>query len=112
MQAAVYIRISSAKGQKTDSQRAELEAWLRRQPYKVMQWFEDRESATTVQRDAVQKLQAAIFANHIEWLWSGSWTVWPAQGRRGRAAQLVPARSAGDRHHAADRFSIRSAPFQ
>jgi hypothetical protein len=34
MPTAVYIRVSSAKGQKTDSQRAELEAWLRRQRLK------------------------------------------------------------------------------
>jgi DNA invertase Pin-like site-specific DNA recombinase len=65
MPTAVYIRVSSAKGQKTDSQRAELEAWLRRQRLKTVQWFEDRESATTMQRDAFQKLQAAIFAGQI-----------------------------------------------
>lgn len=65
MSMAVYIRVSSPKGQKTDSQRAELEAWLKRQRYKRVQWFEDRESATTMQRDAFQKLQAAIFAGQI-----------------------------------------------
>ncbi len=31
-----------------------------------MRWFEDRESATTLQRDAFQKLQAAIFAGKID----------------------------------------------
>jgi DNA invertase Pin-like site-specific DNA recombinase len=36
MPTAVYIRVSSPKGQKTDSQRAELEAWLRRQRLKVV----------------------------------------------------------------------------
>jgi DNA invertase Pin-like site-specific DNA recombinase len=35
MPTAVYIRVSSSKGQKTDSQRAELEAWLRRQRIKL-----------------------------------------------------------------------------
>jgi DNA invertase Pin-like site-specific DNA recombinase len=30
MTTAVYIRVSSPKGQKTDSQRAELEAWIKR----------------------------------------------------------------------------------
>jgi DNA invertase Pin-like site-specific DNA recombinase len=61
----LYLRVSSPKGQKTDSQRAELESWLKRQRYKRVQWFEDRESATTMQRDAFQKLQAAIFAGQI-----------------------------------------------
>jgi len=66
MSVGVYIRVSSAKGQKTDSQRAELEAWLRRQRVKAVQWFEDRESATTMQRYAFQKLRAAIFAGQID----------------------------------------------
>jgi DNA invertase Pin-like site-specific DNA recombinase len=48
MPAAVYIPVSSPKGQKTDSQRTELEAWLKRQRLKAVQCFEDRESATTV----------------------------------------------------------------
>jgi DNA invertase Pin-like site-specific DNA recombinase len=61
----MYLRVSSPKGQKTDSQRAELEAWLQRHPYTSVQWFEDRESATTMQRDAFQRLQAAIFAGEI-----------------------------------------------
>jgi DNA invertase Pin-like site-specific DNA recombinase len=66
MNAGIYLRVSSPKGQKTDSQRAELEAWLKRQRYKRVQWFEDHESATTLQRDAFQKLQAAIFAGEID----------------------------------------------
>jgi DNA invertase Pin-like site-specific DNA recombinase len=65
MSTAVYIRVSSPKGQKTDSQRAELEAWLKRHRYQSVQWFEDRESATTMQRDAFQRLQTAIFAGTI-----------------------------------------------
>src|SRR5439155_868652 len=47
MTTAIYLRVSSPKGQKTDSQRAELEAWLKRHHYQSVQWFEDRESATT-----------------------------------------------------------------
>jgi DNA invertase Pin-like site-specific DNA recombinase len=65
MTTAIYLRVSSPKGQKTDSQRAELEAWLKRHHYKSVQWFEDHESATTMQRDAFQRLQAAIFAGGI-----------------------------------------------
>src|SRR4051794_41064048 len=66
MNPAVYIRVSSPKGQKTDSQRAELEAWLKRHRYKGVRWFEDHESATTLQREAFQRLQAAIFAGEID----------------------------------------------
>ena len=65
MSTAIYMRVSSPKGQKTDSQRAELEAWLKRHHYKSVQWFEDHESATTMQREAFQRLQAAIFAGEI-----------------------------------------------
>jgi DNA invertase Pin-like site-specific DNA recombinase len=66
MSTGIYIRVSSPKGQKTDSQRAELEAWLKRKRIRKAQWFEDRESAATLQRDAFQKLQAAIFAGQID----------------------------------------------
>lgn len=65
MSTAIYLRVSSPKGQKTDSQRAELEAWLKRHRYTSVQWFEDHESATTMQRDAFQHLQTAIFAGTI-----------------------------------------------
>ena len=66
MSTAVYIQVSSLKGQKTDSQRTELETWLKRHRYKAVQWFEDHESATTMQREAFQQLQAAIFAGEIK----------------------------------------------
>src|SRR5215471_17355235 len=66
MSIGVYIRVSSAKGQKTDSQRAELEAWLKRHRMQAAQWFEDRDSATNLRREAFQKLQAAIFAGKID----------------------------------------------
>jgi DNA invertase Pin-like site-specific DNA recombinase len=65
MNTAIYLRVSSPKGQKTDSQRAELEAWLKRHRYKAVLWFEDHESATAMQREAFQRLQAAIFAGEI-----------------------------------------------
>jgi DNA invertase Pin-like site-specific DNA recombinase len=66
MTTAAYFRVSSPKGQKSDSQRAELEAWIKRQRIKGVRWFEDRDSATNLQRDAFQKLQAAIFAGDID----------------------------------------------
>jgi DNA invertase Pin-like site-specific DNA recombinase len=65
MSTGVYIRVSSPKGQRTDSQRAELEAWLKRHRMKAAQWFEDRDSATNMRREAFQELQAAIFAGKI-----------------------------------------------
>ena len=65
MSTGVYLRVSSPKGQKTDSQCAELETWLKRHRYKAVQWFEDHESATTMQWEAFQRLQAAVFAGEI-----------------------------------------------
>ncbi len=66
MSTGVYLRVSSPKGQKTDSQRAELETWLKRQRIKGAQWFEDRETGASLQRDAFQKLQTAIFTGAID----------------------------------------------
>lgn len=66
MSTAFYIRVSSPKGQKTDSQRAELEAWRKRQRLKAVRWFEDFDSATNLQRKAFQQLQAAIFNGEID----------------------------------------------
>lgn len=65
MAIGVYIRVSSPKGQKTDRQRAELEAWLKRHRHKDARWFEDRDSATNLRREAFLKLQAAIFSGEI-----------------------------------------------
>jgi DNA invertase Pin-like site-specific DNA recombinase len=53
------------RGKRPTGQRAELEAWLKRHRLKAVQWFEDRDSATNMQRDAFQKLQAAIFAGKV-----------------------------------------------
>jgi DNA invertase Pin-like site-specific DNA recombinase len=66
MSAAAYIRVSSPKGRKTDSQRAELEAWAKRQRLKRVDWFEDREAGKHLDRPAFQRLQAAIFAGSID----------------------------------------------
>jgi len=65
MSTAIYIRVSSPKGQKTDSQRAEIAQWLKRHHYKSVQWFEDHESGATMQREAFQRLRAAIFAGEV-----------------------------------------------
>lgn len=66
MVAAAYIRVSSPNGQKTDAQRAELEAWAKRQRLKNVQWFEDRETGKHLDRPAFQNLQAAVFAGDID----------------------------------------------
>ena len=66
MTTAVYIRVSSPKGQKTDSQRAELEGWLKRHRHKAVQWVEDRDSATNLQRDAFQKLSRIARDNPVD----------------------------------------------
>ena len=66
MTTGIYIRVSSPKGQKTDSQRGELEAWAKRQRLKRVEWFEDRETGKHLQRPAFQRMQAAIFAGSID----------------------------------------------
>jgi DNA invertase Pin-like site-specific DNA recombinase len=66
MTVAAYIRVSSPKGQKTDSQRAELVAWAKRQRLKNVRWFDDRETGKHLDRPGFQNLQAAIFAGSID----------------------------------------------
>ena len=71
---AVYIRVSSSEGQKTDSQQAEIAQWLKHHRYKSVQWFEDHDSGTAMQREVFQQLQAAICAREITTAWPGNWT--------------------------------------
>jgi DNA invertase Pin-like site-specific DNA recombinase len=66
MTVAAYVRVSSLKGQKTDAQRSELERWAKRQRFKNVQWFEDRETGKHLERPAFQKMQAAIFSGSID----------------------------------------------
>lgn len=63
----VYIRVSS-HSQKSDSQRAEIQQWLKlhgHDPGTVL-WFEDKETGATLNRDAFQKLKKAIFKGEIK----------------------------------------------
>jgi len=64
---AVYIRVSSTS-QKTDSQKAEIRQWLKAHGEKPssVQWFEDIETGTTLNREAFQKLQTAIFKGEVK----------------------------------------------
>lgn len=64
---AVYIRVSSTS-QKSDSQKAEIRQWLKAHSIKPssVQWFEDIETGTTLNRPAFQRLQAAIFNGEVK----------------------------------------------
>ena len=64
---ACYCRVSST-GQKNDSQRAEIRRWLRGNDIKVaaVEWFEDKESGTSLDRPEFNRMQEAIFAGELK----------------------------------------------
>jgi DNA invertase Pin-like site-specific DNA recombinase len=64
---ACYCRISTHE-QKADSQKAEITRWLKgnRIPKKKVQWFEDIENGSTMQRPAFDAMQKAIFNGEIK----------------------------------------------
>jgi DNA invertase Pin-like site-specific DNA recombinase len=64
---ACYCRVSSRR-QKHDSQRAEIQRWLRRHGIRSsrVQWFEDTETGRTLKRPAFDRLQQAIFAGTVQ----------------------------------------------
>ena len=64
---ACYCRVSSL-GQKNDSQRAEIKRWLRGNDIKAasVEWFEDKESGTSLDRPAFNRMQEAIFAGELK----------------------------------------------
>jgi DNA invertase Pin-like site-specific DNA recombinase len=63
---ACYCRVSTRQ-QKTDSQKAEIQRWLKGHGLnpKSVQWFEDHESGKSIQRPAFEKLQQAIFSGQV-----------------------------------------------
>lgn len=66
MSTAVYIRVSSA-GQKQDSQRAEIDRWLKGHGIKDAAYFIDHgKTGDNLKRPAFEKLQAAIFAGEVK----------------------------------------------
>jgi len=67
MSVAVYIRVSSTS-QNTASQKADIQRWLKghRIPAKSVQWFEDKESGKTLNRDRFKALQLAISCGEVE----------------------------------------------
>lgn len=63
----VYIRVSSYT-QKSDSQYAEIQRWLRAHGHdlETVQWFEDTETGATLVRGGLMRLQEAIFAGTVK----------------------------------------------
>jgi len=63
----VYIRVSSHT-QKSDSQYAEIQRWLRAHGHalETVQWFEDTETGATLTRSGLIRLQEAIFAGTVK----------------------------------------------
>ncbi|MEJ2387838.1 MAG: recombinase family protein [Chromatiaceae bacterium] len=64
---ACYCRVST-RHQKNDSQRAEIERWLRNNQVDLfaVRWFEDKESATAPHQPAFEAMQAGIFDDTIK----------------------------------------------
>jgi DNA invertase Pin-like site-specific DNA recombinase len=63
-----YVRVSSKRGQKTDSQVAELTKWLEangHDPAKVT-WYEDHETGKNLNRKGFTQLQQDIFSGKIK----------------------------------------------
>ncbi len=65
---AAYVRVSSKKGQKTDSQVAEITRWLQANGYAsdAVQWYEDKETGKTLNRPALVQLQADVFNGKVQ----------------------------------------------
>jgi len=63
----VYIRVSS-HSQKSDSQRADIQRWLEAHGHALntVQWFEDKETGTTLHRRGLMRLQETIFAGTVK----------------------------------------------
>lgn len=64
---ACYCRVSSRR-QKHDSQKAEIQRWLRQTGVRAarVQWFEDTESGQTLRRPAFEQLQQGIFNGTVK----------------------------------------------
>jgi DNA invertase Pin-like site-specific DNA recombinase len=64
---ACYCRVSSRR-QKHDSQKAEIQRWLRQTGVRSarVQWFEDTETGQTLRRPAFERLQQAIFNGSVQ----------------------------------------------
>lgn len=67
MTIAAYIRVST-KGQKHDSQKAEIIAWLEAHGHdpQAVQWFEDTDTGADFTRSGLNALHEAIFAGTVK----------------------------------------------
>ncbi len=64
---AAYTRVST-QDQTTNAQRAEIQKWLRANGFraKEVQWYEDRETGTTLKRPEFDRLQKDIFSGKVK----------------------------------------------
>ena len=64
---ACYCRVSSRR-QRQDSQKAEIQRWLRHQRIRARRvtWFADTETGRTLRRPAFEQLQRAIFNGTVQ----------------------------------------------
>jgi DNA invertase Pin-like site-specific DNA recombinase len=64
---ACYCRVSCHR-QKNDSQKAEIERWLKNNEISLssVQWFEDKDSGKSMKRPAFDRMQQAIFKGTIK----------------------------------------------
>jgi DNA invertase Pin-like site-specific DNA recombinase len=64
---ACYCRVSSRR-QRQDSQKAEIQRWLRNHHIRAQRvtWFEDTETGRTLRRPAFAQLQQAIFNGTVK----------------------------------------------
>ncbi len=64
---ACYCRVST-KNQKNDSQRVEIERWLRNHniDLETVRWFEDKESGIKTSRPAFDEMRKGIFSGEIK----------------------------------------------
>jgi len=61
---AIYMRVSSAKGQDTKSQEPDLQTWAKGQGDDVV-WFKDRFTGTTMERPGLDRLLADVRSGKI-----------------------------------------------
>lgn len=62
---AVYVRVSTP-GQKTDSQKQEIERWLQGNGLSDAKWYVDKSSGSNTKRPAFEKLQTDIFNGEVK----------------------------------------------
>jgi DNA invertase Pin-like site-specific DNA recombinase len=80
MSNAIYLRVSSNKGQDTKSQEPDLLTWAKAQAEEVV-WFKDRFTGTTMERPGLERLLADVRSGKV-----GKVCVWRLD-RLGRTAK-------------------------